>query len=256
MSVLVGHRPDVLHVMGTVVTLDIRDDRRSDDLVACVFDWFHEVDARFSAWKPDSEVSRYGRGEIDEARLSDDLLQVLATCEQVRIISGGAFDIRHHRPDGQPDPTGLVKGWSVDRAVTLLEAAGSTDFSVNAGGDVVVRGHPEPGRSWRVGIQHPAIRDRVAGVVSGTDLAVATSGTYERGQHITDPRVGTPPTGLLSVTVIGPELGLADAYATAAFAMGPDGVAWLDGVPDYAGCAITTQDEMIWTPGFDRYLES
>lgn len=242
--------------MGTVVTLDIRDDSSSDALVERVFDWFRQVDTRFSAWKPDSEVSRFGRGEVDEAGLSADLRQVLATCEQVRITSGGAFDIRRHRPDDQPDPTGLVKGWSVDRAVAILEAAGSTDFSVNAGGDVVVRGHPEPGRSWRVGIQHPALTDRVAGVVSGTDLAIATSGTYERGQHILDARAGSPSTDLVSMTVIGPRLALVDAYATAAFAMGRAGVAWLDGIAEHSGCAITTDGQMIWTPGFDRYLES
>jgi len=254
---IVTGRPDVLHVMGTVVTVDIRDDARTDALVERVFAWFREVDDRFSAWKPDSEVSRYARGELHDPQLSPDLHEVLVACEQVRVLSRGAFDIRHHRPDGQPDPTGLVKGWSVDRAVTMLEDAGVRHCSVNAGGDVVVRGYPEPGRTWRVGIQHPGIRDRLAGVVSGTDFAVATSGTYERGEHILDPRAGAPPTGLVSMTVIGPELALADAYATAAFVMGAEpGLAWLDGIPDYSGYAVTTDEQVIWTPGFDRYLEA
>jgi thiamine biosynthesis lipoprotein len=249
--------PDVLHVMGTVVTVDIRDSSRTDALVERVFAWFREVDDRFSAWKPGSEVSRYARGELQDPQLSTDLREVLVACEQVRVLSRGAFDIRHHRPDGQPDPTGLVKGWSVDRAVTMLEEAGATDFNVNAGGDAVVRGHPEPGRTWRVGIQHPAIRDRLAGVVSGTDFAVATSGTYERGEHILDPLAGAPPTGLVSMTVIGPMLSLADAYATAAFVMGAtEGLGWLDGIPDYSGCAVTDDERLMWTPGFDRYLET
>ena len=243
--------------MGTVVTVDIRGRGRSDALIERVFAWFREVDDRFSAWKPDSEASRYARGELAEAQLSPDLQEVLVGCEQVRLRSGGAFDIRRHRPDGQPDPTGLVKGWSVDRAVSMLEAAAVTDFSVNAGGDAVVRGRPEPGRTWRVGIQHPVIRDRLAGVVSGTDFAVATSGTYERGQHILDPRTGAPPAGLVSMTVIGPGLGLADAYATAAFVMGAsEGLAWLEGIPGYSGCAVTDDGQMVWTPGFDRYLET
>ena len=243
--------------MGTVVTVDIRGSGRTDQLVEDVFGWFRAVDDRFSAWKPDSEVSRYARGELHDPQLSADLQEVLVTCEQVRALSRGAFDIRHHRPDGRPDPTGLVKGWSVDRAVTMLEAAGLTDFSVNAGGDAVVRGHPEPGRRWRVGIQHPAIRDRLAGVVSGTDFAVATSGTYERGEHILDPLADAPPAGLVSMTVIGPCLGLADAYATAAFVMGAtQGLGWLDGIADYSGCAITDDEQLVWTPGFDRYLET
>jgi thiamine biosynthesis lipoprotein len=253
----VSGRPDVLHVMGTVVTVDIRGGARTDELVERVFAWFREVDDRFSAWKATSEVSRYARGELHDPQLSTDLREVLVTCEQVRVLSRGAFDIRYHLFDGQPDPTGLVKGWAVDRAVTMLEHAGGTDFSVNAGGDAVVRGHPEPGRTWRVGIQHPAIRDRLAGVVSGTDFAVATSGTYERGEHILDPRAGAPPTGLVSMTVIGPVLGLADAYATAAFVMGATGgLAWLDGIPDYSGCAVTDDERLMWTPGFDRYLET
>ena len=247
-------RPRVLHVMGTVVTVDIRPDGGTVDQVDRVFDWFRSVDERFSPWKADSEVSRFARGELPEAELSADLREVLDACEEVRVHSNGVFDVRRHRADGLVDPTGLVKGWSVDRAVMMLEATGARDFSVNAGGDAVLRGLPEPGRPWRVGIQHPLVRDRVAGVVVGTDVAIATSGTYERGEHIVDARAGSVPSGLLSMTVIGPALGPADAYATAAFAMGRDGLLWLDDIPGYCGCAVTVDEQRIWTPGFDRYL--
>jgi FAD:protein FMN transferase len=254
-GVVAPARSRILHVMGTVVTLDIRGGNGSDEHVEAIFEWFRQVDDRFSAWKPDSEVSRFARGELVEDQLSPDLREVLDACEEVRVLSDGIFDIRRHRADGLPDPTGLVKGWSVDRAVMLLESWGVTDFSVNAGGDAVVRGRPAAERWWRVGIQHPFLRDKVAGVVVGSDFAVATSGTYERGEHILDARAGTLPQGLASMTVIGPALGLADAYATAAFAMGRDGLDWLDAIPDYSGCAITSDERRIWTPGFDRYLE-
>jgi FAD:protein FMN transferase len=240
--------------MGTVVTVDIRGDDGTDDQVEAIFEWFRQVDDRFSAWKPDSEVSRFARGELRLDQLSDDLREVLAACEEVEVLSGGVFDIRRHRPDGLPDPTGLVKGWSVDRAVAMLQAWGATDFSVNAGGDAVVRGRPTPDRPWRVGIQHPFIRDKVAAVVAGSDFAIATSGTYERGEHILDARAGALPTDLASMTVVGPELALADAYATAAFAMGRGGLGWLDAIPGYSGCAITSDAQQVWTPGFDRYL--
>lgn len=246
----------VLHTMGTVVSVDIRGEGGTTDHVEAVFEWFRQVDERFSPWRPQSEVSRHARGELADADLSDDLREVLDVCEWLRVRSGGVFDIRAHRPDGAPDPTGLVKGWSVDRAVWMLEAWGATDLSVNAGGDVVVRGsaHVDPADPrWRIGIQHPVLRDRVAAVVHGTDLAVATSGTYERGQHIVDARTGAPPSGLSGMTVVGPELGLADAFATTAFAMGLDGLDWLRGFDGYAGCAITTDQRLVWTAGFERY---
>ena len=89
-----------------------------------------------------------------------------------------------------------------------------------------LRGGALPEPRWRVGIQHPQIRDRIAAVVEADDLAVATSGAYTRGDHVVDPHTGRPPEGVLSVTIAGPDLATADAYATAAFAMGADGPEW------------------------------
>ena len=105
----------------------------------------------------------------------------------------------------------------------MLGEAGARNVCVHAGGDVCVRGERAPGRPWRVGIQHPWQRDRVAAVLCTRGLAVATSGAYERGAHIVDPRTGRAPQGVASVTVLGPDLAIADAYATAAFAMGVEG---------------------------------
>ena len=65
---------------------------------------------------------------------------------------------------------------------------------------------------------------------------------------------GWRPTGLRSVTVVGPGLAFTDAYATALFVMGLDGLAWLDTRGDYAALAITGDDRMVWTPGMERYL--
>ena len=119
-----------------------------------------------------------------------------------------------------------MKGWSVDRAGELLDAGGVAQLL-----DQRRRRHPHPRRrAARVGlahgIQHPELRDRIAAVVEGNDLALATSGAYERGRHIVDPHTGLPPSGLLSVTIAGSDLGTADAYATAAFAMGEQGPGW------------------------------
>src|SRR5207244_1968994 len=119
--------------------------------------------------------------------------------------------------------------WAVARAADMLRAAGSSCFFVNAGGDIVTGGCPaDSNAGWRVGIQHPWERDRVAAVVAIPGGAIATSGRYERGDHVVDPRSGLPATDLASVTVIGPDLAVADAYATAAVVLGRvEGMRWL-----------------------------
>jgi thiamine biosynthesis lipoprotein len=118
------------------------------------------------------------------------------------------------------------------------------------------RGRPAPDRPWRVGIRHPENPRRLAAALAAEDLAVATSGAYERGAHIVDPHSGRPPTGLLSVTVVGPDLALADAYATAAFAMGVDGPGWIATVAGYDAMCITGDRRVVLTPGFDRHRVS
>ena len=194
-------------------------------------------------------MSRLIRGELDEETCAPDLRAILGLCEDLRRTSGGAFDIRRHRADGRPDPTGLVKGWAIEEASLVLDAAGAADYTINAGGDIVARGEPEPGRAWRVGIRHPRLADRVAAVLAVRDLAVATSGGYERGDHIVDPRTGRPPRDLLSFTVVGPSLTYADAYATIGFVLGLDGPAWVHGHPGYGAYAITADERVVWTPG-------
>ncbi|MGH2511126.1 MAG: FAD:protein FMN transferase, partial [Candidatus Limnocylindrales bacterium] len=141
----------------------------------------------------------------------------------------------------------------------ILEAAGARNYSINAGGDVIVRGEPEPDRAWAVGIRHPRDPDRVAArlVLPAGPIraAMATSGEYERGGHIVDPRTGRPPAAAwLSVTVSGPSLALADAYATTAFAMGDAGLAWLAARPGYEGYAIDRDLRPRWTAGFSGLL--
>ena len=134
-----------------------------------------------------------------------------------------------------------------------LAAAGAVNFCVNAGGDVVACGRPAPGRRWRVGVRHPDDLDAMAAVLAVEDLAVATSGEYERGKHIVDPHTGRPPSGLLSVTVAGPDLATADAYATAAFAMGAAGPGWLATLDGYDAMCITTDRRVLSTAGFARH---
>ncbi len=249
-----GRRVVVEHIMGTAITVDARDPTAADADFDRFFGMMRDVDQRFSTFRSDSEVSRLADGSLAREEVSTQLREVLDLCEMVRLQSDGAFDIQKHTPGGVVDPTGLVKGWAIDRGADLLSTLGWRNFCINAGGDVIARGEPEPGRPWRIGIRHPIEARKMATVVLLRDMTIATSGTYERGQHILDPATGVPPWALLSISVIGPELTLADAYATAAFVKGRDGPAWVAALDGYEAFAATVDGRAIWTDGCDRLL--
>jgi FAD:protein FMN transferase len=243
-------------VMGMAVSIDVRDPHVPAGALAEVVEWLHYVDETFSPYKESSLITRFGRGELTRDAFTDDIREVLDLCEFVRVDTAGAFDIgRVPAPNGtNVDPCGLVKGWSIERAAAILESWSATDFCINAGGDIALRGEPSPGRPWRVGIRHPELADKLATVVvAAGPLAIATSATYERGQHIIDPRTGQPATSLASVTVVGPDLTMADAYATAVFVMGLDGVRWLAEHDGYGAFAVTPDGVAHSTSVFDRY---
>ena len=168
----------VEHVMGMPILVDIRDDDVDEKVFSDVFGWFVWVDRVFSTYKNDSEISRINRGELELAAADPCVLTVLGLCEDLRATTDGYFDARASSPE-LLDPSGLVKGWSVDRAAAILDSAGVRRYAVNAGGDLVVRGG-----AWQVGIQHPLERGEVAKVIAIEDLAVATSAEYARGRHV------------------------------------------------------------------------
>jgi len=227
----------VEHVMGMPIVVEVRDGDVPDE----VFDWFRDVDETFSTYKDGSEISRLRRHELALADARPDVRRVLRRCRELRDETGGYFDIDAIGLD----PSGFVKGWSVDAAARMLERLGAGEFAINAGGDIRTRGR------WRIGIQHPLESQAVAKVVEGDDLAVATSGAYERGEHVRDPFTGASPVGILSVTVTGPELATADAYATAAYAMGPRrAIDWTARLRGYEALTILADGRVLATPGF------
>lgn len=231
------------HVMGTAVTIEIRDRRVPARAIERAFGRLRWADALFSTYDPDSEISAINTGRLALRDAHPAVRAVVARGEALCVATGGAFDMRAVRP-GEIDPTGLVKGWAVDRAVAALRRAGVHALCVEAGGDIRVTGGP-----WRIGIRHPFARDRVAAVVVLDAGAVATSGTYERGAHIVDPSSGRAPEGLLSTTVVARTLAHADACATAIFAMGREGPAWGAGL---AAMSILDDHEVVLTPSFAR----
>jgi thiamine biosynthesis lipoprotein len=240
----------VEQIMGMPIVVDVRDDEVESGALDAAFAWLREVDERFSTYDAGSEISRVNRGELHLRDAHPDVRAVLECCEQLRVATDGYFDVR---AAGTPDvdPSGFVKGWAVVRAAAILESGGARNYCVNAGGDIHLRGDALPDRGWRIGIQHPRRRDEVAAVVVATgELAIATSGDYARGEHVLDPHTGLPPEGLLSVTITGPDLATADAYATAAFAMGRAGPEWTTRLEGYEALAITVDDRALRTPGF------
>ncbi|MFJ2831112.1 FAD:protein FMN transferase [Streptomyces sp. NPDC087263] len=244
--------------MGTVFSFDVRGGEPAavqaalEEAVAQL----HRVDEVFSTYRQDSQISRLARGELTVAECDPEVAEVLDLCAEAERLSEGWFSTTY---EGQLDPTGLVKGWSTERVARLLAAAGASGVSVNGGGDVQLCGMPGPQRPWRVGVADPLRPGSLAAVVSAAgadELAVATSGTAERGAHIVDPRTGkSAVTDLVAVTVVGPHLTWADTWATAAFAMGSrQALDWLESLPDVEALLITAGDEVRCTGGLAQRL--
>jgi thiamine biosynthesis lipoprotein len=211
--------------MGTVFSFDIRPPGAPESALDEAVAWLHAMDAAFSTYRPNSWVNRLERSEVELADCPDVVREVLRACENLRIETDGAFD---HYATGRLDPSGFVKGWAIQRVSDQLEAAGSTNHCINGGGDVQCVGRPTPDRDWRVGIVDPLHSDRTIATASGQRLALATSGTAERGLHIVDPRSGRAVDDWASVTVIGTQIVRADACATAAAATGSQAQRWLE----------------------------
>src|SRR3954452_11687852 len=231
--------------MGMPVAVEVREGALEPGALDRVFAWLRFVDATFSPYKPGSEICRLDRGELAPGDAHPLVREVLARCERLRAFTGGYFDARAR---GSLDPSGLVKGWAVDRAGELLAAAGGRRFCIDAGGDVLVRGGP-----WRGRVRRPHRRRRLAAVLSLTDAAVATSGAYERGEHIVDPLTRRPARGALSVTVLGRRLGTVGAYAAPPFAMGERGPAWTAGLRGCGAMTILAGERVLTTPRFRRH---
>ncbi|MCE9621844.1 MAG: FAD:protein FMN transferase [Actinomycetia bacterium] len=249
----------VEQVMGTAFSIELVDcDDRAvvDELVA----WFHEVDAVFSPYITDSTISRIGRGELapTDNDVSDDVREVLQRCGELCADTDGVFDVWSlPSPNGTRfNPCGYVKGWSVQRAIELLQRHGVLNYCINAGGDVAVGGANADGQPWRIGVRDPVADNAIALTVRVEgSMAVATSGCYERGAHIIDPRTGQAVDQFACATVVGPDAADADAYATTLLVMGTQGLTWLAGHKRYSGCLITYDRQVLSTDDFDAHLE-
>ena len=216
-------------------SVDVRDPGDWTAAISDVVAWLHRADRIFSTYRDDSDISRLRRGEITLEDADAVVTEVLDLCVLMQRETDGYFTALWN---GTLDPTGLVKGWAIERASDMLRAAGSSNHAVNGGGDIRLAGEAAPDEPWRIGISDPGDRQRVVTVVSGRDFAIATSGRGERGDHILNPFTRRAATDLSGVTVVGRSLTYADAFATAAMAMGPGALGWLTGRSGYGGLVI------------------
>jgi len=246
----------VEQVMGIPISLALRGAHTRDasalDAWSASLADLRVTDRVFSTYREDSHVSRLSRGEIGLDECPAVVHEVLDLAERARQESGGAFDVRRPGPDGTVvlDPSGVVKGWAVERASVHLRSLEDTDFCLSAGGDMVCHVTDAGSPPWRVGIEDPRDPGRLVATVEVRRGAVATSSSAHRGAHIVDARTGAFPDAVASVTVLADDLTWADIDATAAYAMGAGALAWLRGRPGRRGLVVRSDGHTdLFGPG-------
>ena len=238
--------------MGMPVRVILADAHASQEDIDRVFHYLTSIDETFSTYKPHSEISRINRGEIQDTDYSSDMARIFALADDTKRATNGYFDIQ--TPGGALDPSGIVKGWAVNEAATLLRSLGYSHFYVEIGGDIQTAGEAAAGKPWSIGIRNPFKIDEIVKVVYPKNRGIATSGTYVRGNHIYDPNTGTPvETDLVSLTVIGDDVYEADRFATAAFAMGTRAVPFIEQKEGLEAYAIDRNGVATMTSGFEAY---
>lgn len=240
--------------MGTTVSLVAHG--ASEEAIDAFFARIAAHERLLSRHRPDTELSRLARRELGIDDVAPPVREVLRRCRRLRRATRGSYDHLPRHRSGDPadpviDPDGFAKGWIVDQAARRLARDGVTSFSISAGGDVIT-GAPPPDRpGWRVGVRHPEDPGAVLAVLEVERAAVASSGAYERGDHIR----GQGPDRLAGVTVLGPDLAVADGLATAVYASGrprPDW--WAEAGRGYALLTASTDGRLRWTPNLNDHL--
>lgn len=241
-------------LMGMPITVEIVDASADAGAFDDVYAYFAYVDQTFSPFKETSEVSRVNRGELRLDQTCHDMQTVLVLAEQTKQESNGYFDVWHN---GVFNPSGIVKGWAIDEAASLLYMKGFRNFYVDAGGDVQVYGRNARDQQWKVGICNPFDLSQIVKTVTLDDRGIATSGSYMRGAHIYNPRSDADALDeIVSITLIGPDVLEADRFATAAFAMGRNGIYFVESLPDFEGYMIDRKGQATMTTHFPDYLSA
>lgn len=243
---------DTRSLMGMTIIVEVVDSHVTQKDIDSIFAYFTSIDRRFSTYKSDSEISRINRGELKESTCSKDMQEIFHLASKTKRETHGYFDVIRH---GQIDPSGIVKGWAIDKAANMLHQKGFVNFYVAAGGDIQASGKNKKGKKWQVGIKNPFNQKEIVKVVYLSGEGIATSGTYIRGQHVYNPfRPNEKLQDIVSLTVIGPNVYEADRFATAAFAMQKNGIAFIQSRKELEGYMIDKDGIATYTSGFAAYL--
>jgi thiamine biosynthesis lipoprotein len=216
--------------MGMAISVDIPG-CGNEQVFKDVFKRLNDIDKRFSPYKKESELSRFQKKQLSQKELSKEFKQVIGACKEAEKQTGGYFSAYF---SGRFDPTGYVKGWAIAQAEGVIESKGFKTYCIGAGGDILARSTSE--KIWNIGIQDPEDNNKILKLLSIKNGAVATSGKYERGEHIINPKTKKPATGYISLSVIGPDIITADILATAAFAAG--NLKLIENEPAYKAVAL------------------
>ncbi len=242
-------------LMGMPITVEVVDVQATQKDLDEVFSYFSYIDQKFSTYKDDSEITSINKGTLKGEQYSEDMKTIFSLAEETKNTTEGYFDIV--LPDGTCDPSGIVKGWSIYNAVKILKEKGFLDFFVDAGGDIEAHGKNEENTVWSVGIRNPWNREETIKRVYIKDCGIATSGTYIRGAHIYDPHQKNKPiTDIVSLTVIGPNIYDADRFATAGFAMGKEGILFIEQLEGFEAYMIDEKGIATMTSGFEFYTHA
>ena len=241
--------------MGMTISVEVIDKEITESEIEKVFSYFKYIDEKFSTYKDTSEISLINKGKIKETQYSEDMKTVLKLSEETKKETEGYFDIRDK--DELLDPSGIVKGWSIHEASQILKKSGFNNFCINAGGDIQVSGRNADRQKWALGIRSPFNPEKeIIKVVQLTTEGLATSGNYIRGQHIYNPHDKKEVlTDIVSLSVIGPNIYEADRFATAAFAMGIEGINFINKLDGFEGYAINSHSIATMTTNFEKYVQ-
>jgi FAD:protein FMN transferase len=237
-------------IMGMPVTIEVCESKVTDEDINEVFSYFHYIDKKFSTYKKDSEISQINRGELKVSEASSEMRKILELCEETKKLTNGYFDINL---GGILDPSGIVKGYAIWQGAEILRKKGKKNFYVEIAGDIQTFGQNSKGKKWSVGIQNPFNTKEIVKVVFLRGEGIATSGTYQRGKHIVNPKINVLADEIASISVIGPNVYEADRFATAAFAMGEKGIEFIEKLKNFEGYMIKNNKQAISTGGFRKY---